>query len=211
MNAHTLGHLGPKASGPGCNPQLPPFSHCLSSSLRLCLTFAGLPASPPRCLQAGGAPRTPAWPLTSVTLPFTDGTHCAWKMYVISRPLRAALPLRQLEAFLCDATPPLQHLSPPRLPCVLMEQVDSGLQRKAAGCGGKEDRMVRGWGVFSCGLLEDMGPDFCLFATREFSGELDTSHDDARAGFFGDPVPFGLPPNSLTQVLPFTPFQRWQH
>ena len=76
---------------------------------------------------------------------------------MISRPLRAA--------FLCDATPPLQHLSPPRLPCVLMEQVDSGLQRKVAGCGGKEDRMVQGWGVFSCGLLEDiedMGPDFCL-------------------------------------------------
>ena len=30
------------------------------------------------------------------------------------------------------------------------------LQRKVAGCVGKEDRMIWGWGVFICGLLEDM-------------------------------------------------------
>lgn len=48
-----------------------------------------------------------------------------------------------------------------------MAQVDGSLQRKVAGRVGKEDRVILGWGVFSRGLLEDMGTGFLsLFIER---------------------------------------------
>lgn len=86
-------------------------------------------------------------------------------MYVIPQPLHTVSPLRQREASLHNVTPALS------LPttCVVSSQTGQHLVFKGRlpDVWGKRSRMVWGWGVFSCVLVEDKGLDFCLFGMRE--------------------------------------------